>query len=101
MRIRPLVPLLPVHSSELFTKPFTPAKLTRHASDPTSMLWSLKCCGEDIILPNPRERTIATLSCKCFTLSATPTTAGLLNVMPPLPSLVFFFFFFFPTLARR
>jgi hypothetical protein len=30
------------------------------------MLWSLKWCGENIILPNPREWTITTLSCKCF-----------------------------------
>jgi hypothetical protein len=84
MSIRPLVPLLAVHSSELCTKPFTPAKWTRHASDPTLMLWSLKCCGEDIILPNTRERSIATLSCKCFHPICYPTTAGLLNVMPLL-----------------
>jgi hypothetical protein len=93
MSIRPLVPLLLVHSSELFNKPFTPTKWTRHTLDLTSMLWSLKCCGEDIILPNPKERTIITLSCKCSHRICYSTTAGLLNVKPPLPSLVFFLFF--------
>jgi hypothetical protein len=88
MSIKPLVPLLPVHSSELFTKPFTPTKWTRHASNPTLMLWSLKCRGEDNILPNPDKEPSLPWATSVFTLSATPTTAGLLNVMPPLPSLV-------------
>jgi hypothetical protein len=62
------------------------------------MLWSLKCCSEDIILPNPREGTIATLSGKCFHPICYSNHRRVTECYAPLPSVVFFFFFF-PTLV--
>jgi hypothetical protein len=41
------------------------------------MLWSLKCCSVDIILPNPRERTITAAAIKEKGENSTMTGFGI------------------------